>query len=256
MSKPVKPAAIWIAWVFLVAACLFGAVPDRALAEATTGDAIAGMSLEGFSDWMSFYYQSKQPQVLPAAIARASELGILAGKGLLPMVGFLAGTFSDNPDRIDATLKAAKALPTRDYQVVLTAAVLGTKPGSAQQNALSEQLDADGQWLLKALMARGIHAKSDVAPTSGEALDFLWGVFFATGDTKSVLPIIATIAKPEEPKEPTQEDIMTLAVHSAAAWSLGSNARQHPAIMELCKKEMKRQPPEIAGKLKEIVEGS
>jgi hypothetical protein len=254
MSSMTKPISIWIAWILLVAAGLFSVHRDPALAQTTTVDSFASMGREDFGQWMSFYYESKRPEVMPAAIARASEIGIFSGDALPPMVGFLAGYFSDNPSRIDATLGEAKSLPSRAYQAVLTAAVLGAEPGSTQQNALFDQLDADGQWLIKAFIASGVHAKNDVKTSSATALDFLWGVFFATGDTKSVLPIVATIGMPK--KAATQEDLMVLAVHKAAAWSLDSNAHQHPEIMQLCKKEMGLQPPEIAKELRKIVEGS
>jgi hypothetical protein len=65
-----------------------------------------------------------------------------------------------------------------------------------------------------------------------------------------VLPIMATI---DRPKAPT--DALTLAIHGAAKWSLGSNARQHPVIMQLCKEQIDLQPPEIASELRKIVAG-
>jgi hypothetical protein len=224
-------------------------------AQSTTADAVAGMDREAFGQWMALYYRSKQPQVMPAAIARASAIGIFAGEGLPPMLGFLAGYFAENPDRVDASLSAARSLPARDQQVVLTAAVLGARPGSAEQNALFGRLDNDGHWLVDALIARGIHGKNEVDTISPDALDFLWGVFFATGDAKSVLPIIATIGPVAKPENPTAQDMLKLAIHGAAEWSLGANARQHPAIMALCKAEIDHQPPEIAAKLRRIVQG-
>ncbi len=221
-----------------------------ASAESASSDRFADATMEELSDWLTFYYRSKQPEDIPSFIRRSGAEGLLRGKTLPPLLGFLTGFVAESPDHGKAALAAARSLPAPDYQAVVIAVILGTKPQSEANGEARGALDAYGRKLLAALDAAGIRAKDDVRPISPHALDFLWGVFFATGDAHAVLPIVATIVIPQDSR-----DAMELAVHGAARWSLRSNARQHPAIMKLCRQEIAHQPPEIAAELREIVAG-
>ena len=77
-------------------------------------------------------------------------------------------------------------------------------------------------------------------------LDMLWASFFATGDDRYVLRVIRALSAAPQDKSPA-------IVAAAARWSLTANARQHSAVLDVCRKEMPRQPEAVAAVLRDVV---
>ncbi len=162
----------------------------------------------------------------------------------------MAGYLRDNPDRLKATLAAMDGLPESDRQNTLAAAFLAAAPGSLEATSRRARLNDSGRRLLDRANDAGIRSGDQVAPLSPYALDYMWGLFFATGDAKAVLPMIASLGTVQDPNG----DAMKMMIAAAAEWSLGSNAKQHKAIRDFCAAQIPLQPPAIAAKLKTIVE--
>jgi hypothetical protein len=236
---------------FLIFTSGISIAPTTRIAAAQSADANAGpeMSPAGFSDWMMVYYQAPRPDVVPAAVAKALEIQLFDGQHLPSLIGFMAGYFRDNPKQLDKAVEATDV--AADRQIILASALLTAASGTPEATAITGRLNPDGQQILDTLSQMGIHTDGKVDPTSPFALDYAWGVFFATGDTRAVLPIVAALATP-----PKSDDVRPAMVAAAAGWSLGANARQHKKILDFCKTQISRQPADIAAKLKKIVEGA
>jgi len=220
-----------------------------ARAETVTVDALMAMDEPAFSDWFTHYYRAPHPELIRAAIRKVSQSGYLTDQNKVPPIaGFLANAFAARPEALEQTVAdAALALPDQDFQVIQVIAILALNADPKQQGKLAGRLDAFGKRVLAWFEAAGIHGHDRVAAVSPYALDFIWGAFFATGDSDLVLPLVGAIADPKD------QDVLHLMVSKAANWSLGSNAQQHPKILALCKAQIAQQPPEIAEKLKKIV---
>jgi hypothetical protein len=179
---------------------------------------------------------------------KALEVQLFDGEHLPSLIGFMAGYFRDHPKQVENAIGATEV--PGDRQIMLASARLYAPPGSAETAALEAQIKSDGRDVLDTLDQLGIHTGGKVDPTSPYALDYAWGVFFATGDARAVLPIVAALATPPQSDDPRPKLV------AAAEWSLGSNARQHKKILDLCKAQALQQPPDIAAKLRKIVDGA
>lgn len=219
---------------------------SRALAQ--SDGAVA--SPEDFSRWLTFYYQAPQPKAVPAVAASAIERRLFDARHAASFMGFMAGYLQHNPDMLEATLLAMQGLPEQDRQGTLVAAWLAAAPGSLEAASRRARLNDSGRRLLERANDAGIRPGDQVAPLSPYALDYMWGMFFATGDAKAVLPMVSLLAVAQDPNG----DAMTMMTAAAAEWSLRSNAKQHKAIRDFCAAQIPRQPPDIAAKLKAIVE--
>jgi len=228
-------------------ACRLPIAASRVAAAQSAG-ANAGpeMSPENFGDWMMYYYQAPHPDVVPAAVAQALKVHLFGSDHLPSLIGFMAGYFRDNPKQLDKVVAATEM--AGDQQIILASALLLQSSGTREAAA---KLNADGRDVLDTLDQIGIHTEGNVDPISPYALDYAWGVFFATGDTRVLLPIVAALATP-----PKSNDARPVLIAAAAEWSLGANARQHKKVLDFCKAQVSKQPADIAAKLKKIVDGA
>jgi hypothetical protein len=72
------------------------------------------------------------------------------------------------------------------------------------------------------------------APTSPHEMDLLWADFFITGEYEPVSRILDVLDVPQEKSNPIMRRV--------AGWSLRSNMRQHPKLVELLRKHADQRP--------------
>jgi len=209
-----------------------------------------GISPDDFGNWMMVYYQAPQPNAVPDAAARAIKLRLFDAQHAPSFMGFMAGYLLDNPKMLGATLAAMQGLPESDRQYTLAAAWLAAAPGSLEATSRRARLNESGQRLLDRANDAGIRPGDQVAPLSPYALDYMWGMFFATGDANVVRPMVALLGTARDPNG----DATTMMTAAAAEWSLGANAKQHKAIRDFCAAQIPLQPAAVAAKLKAIIE--
>jgi hypothetical protein len=238
--------ALIIALAFLMVGAVRGAVADT-----LTAEQFLALNEQAFSKWFTYYYQSPQPELVPAAIRKMSQFGYMTRQQTLPpMAGFIASYLATHPERKQAIIADAKSLPDRDYQTILVLLFLAADSDAAKARETVLGLSDYGNSLLTWFQANGIFGDDRVEPTSPSALDFIWGSFMETGNAELVVPLIGVIVPPKDHK-----DVLMVVISGAARWSLSSNAKQHPKIMELCKRQIPKEPPAIAAELRKIVEG-
>lgn len=245
-------------WTFIVAVLISAiglsitaAIPRAALAQSGDLNADATLTPEVISDWMITYYQAPQPKAGPRIFAKALAIDMFGGGNLMSVMGFMTGYFRDNPDQLNASFDAARTLSADDQQVILVSARLAAPPGTPEAIALDVRLDAKGRKLLAIMNEMGIHAGGQVDPNTVFALHYIWSYFFATGDTRIVLPVIAAMV-PQAESGPDRG--IQIVVGREAEAELGAMALGHKAIRDFCEAQIATQPPEIAVKLRKIVE--
>jgi AcrR family transcriptional regulator len=234
--------------VFLVASIAMSAIDGISSAVAQSNG--AEVSPNDFSDWVEFYYQAPKPDVVPGATARAIEKRLFDARHAPLFMGFMTGFLRNNPEMLQATLDAMDGLPESDRQYTLAAAWLAAPAGSREATSRRTRLNQSGQSLLDRANAAGIRPGDQVAPLSPYALDYMWGLFFATGDSKAVLPIVSLLGAAQDPNG----ESMAPTTAAAAEWSIRANAKRHKVIRDFCAAQIPLQPSVIAAKLKTIVE--
>lgn len=113
-----------------------------------------------------------------------------------------------------------------------------------QQNTEKYNADFDR---FKAVKFLDIWADSIHHP---EHLDMLWADFFATGNEQSVKKIITKLSDLDSP------DYFDVATAGSAQWSLASNARHHPKVLDICKREREMADDGLKVVLDRIVESA
>ena len=155
-------------------------------------------------------------------------------------VGFLAVVFAENPNQLQGWIlnhtftgnikeTIEKALWLSGNSKMITA-LFGEIPGYTRSTAPS---------LLSLKLTRA------------EDLDMMWGAFSASGNVAYVNKVIDVL----DDKFPlTGDESMDKLTRDAAAWSLGSNMRQHELVDRLIHKELTVRSDLVKKKLQTIVE--
>lgn len=229
-----------------IAACVAIGAASSALAQADE---------EELEKRITYFYENPDLDTLPDLVSKLYGAGMMSGNAAVPMMGFLAPLFERHPERIDAII--AGPYP-RDAQRVFAYALLFA--GMNQKAAAYTQQKG---WPKDAVAgfaeARRSLLESPITQTA--ELDVLWGASSATGDKRYAARIIDVVAesltsgkfqvvdvdyvgnprnlrKSESPElaqivgRYKDDDLEELMMSGSALWSLGSNARQHPFVME------------------------
>ena len=186
----------------------------------------------GGDDWLTYYYRDPRPDQTVAQLKAWSSEGTLQNANArAPLTGFLSQVFRQNAAQIAEWYEQCKNLPKADLEFIAMAIWMSnTKEGreliqKKHPGAFGEKDPPDILTL-----------KLD----SASALDLLWGYYFATGDSKALRRIIAMFRYADAPKQvkglPDRRAPFYTVLPEAAKWSLGSNAQQHPKVLEDCRK--------------------
>jgi hypothetical protein len=198
-------------------------------------------AVEGFSRFLTFYYQHPQPERIGEFLVAAQKLGLLDDmQTVFPVFGFLAGVFHDNPGRLTAwTATIAPDDARLGGAVLLGLRHAGTPEATQEGEVLLMHMPQ-----LEPLIAKYPSQPLTELPLDHPGLlDALWGNFFATGSAAPVERIMTALpwADRPSPQKPTQENTRQLLIGNAARWSLVSNAYQHPRVLEICENALKNQ---------------
>lgn len=200
--------------------------------------------------WFTYYYQKPEPAKVGDALAEASRRGLYrGGTNAPPWFGFLAGALAKSPMTAAATVKRLATLPEDDQPIV----VFGIwYSGLPQTKPLLQQVARDmpaQKGIVEQLSATAAPRMTDIPlEQGGWVLDMLWGNFIATGDEAPVLRIISAL-----PWSQTRGNSARMSVGGSARWSLTANAALHPRVMQICRKQAKTQPPEVARILADVI---
>lgn len=169
---------------------------------------IQPLSEEESEQVFSYYYQQQDPQRLMQALAAFED--IYKPHMEAPITGFLSALALQRP---------------QDWQIVKH--MFFTE--SSELNRIWASVEQRKEIMEEML------SKKNVIVVSPEDLDFLWGAFSATGDTRFV-EIIARTAK---------FPLTNPLVKAAAEWSMSSQREQHPLVDKALQKDIEIEKDDV-----------
>lgn len=164
-------------------------------AAAVTRDDNRSMTTGELDRFATYYYLDPQPDRIPAAINALGPSGFLEHRATA-YLGFFAGVFAANPDRI-----------------------------AEWKRVILRQYDPARSQLLKALKLSGSPDSLKKYEETLAANDQYWGAFFATGDPAYVREVIGQLKCFDE-----TDDANRFAVGAIALWSLAFHGPHHPLV--------------------------
>ena len=189
-------------------------------------------------DWITHYYKDPSPDRFVAEVRRLSRTGIMSRRGARgPLTAFLSRILNANPDHIKQWVDALMELPEEDKNILLDATWYSdTKEGRQylKDKGSSEHFKMDAPDIL------------ELDLTTPGTLDMLWGYFMATGQKEPIFRIVKALElgkfqgalerfKSSELKtEKEKKEAISEAIFRAAMWSLESNCKLHPRVLEYC----------------------
>lgn len=233
--------------------------------------------------WINQYRHHPEPEQVPLAVHGLSRLGVLTDtEGAGVYVGFLAGVFAKNPDKVDALI--VKMLPMSEehqWAIVRAIAYSGLPDWRTvlQRNAarmparrvmieryLSGKLptldqapiEKDETWrdrMREQMLIVNYFSKPkkefglDLTP---DVLDTLWGYFYATGEYRPLSRIILMLRWTRE-----RDVLEKLTLGSMAKYTLAINSSRNPDLLARVKwAETQPLPDNVKPVLTEIVEAA
>lgn len=230
--------------------------------------------------WMDGYRHRPEPRRLPAAVKALSQSMTFKDPETAGFyVGFISGVIraelpSADPKRIDALLARMPPLPPQDQWVLVRAIAYSGVPHwrqvlrqaapkvPARREMIAAYLagrlptldaialDQSPTWLEKLRMSLSNRTAAPVSTfaNSPELLDTLWGQYFATGSEAPVRRILTML-----PWAKDRDSIERLTVGSLAKVTLANHASRNPDLMAMLKDIQRRQPPESAKLMAEVI---
>jgi hypothetical protein len=207
-------------------------------------------------NWMMHYYQHPVPDQLVDAIRSLAAAQMLKGQKMrtgfwnrilgrtprppmidawqrctdAPLIAFAAKVFEKNPSSIDGWLDALQQLREEQKRSLWIAAWFSGTAGVGSALRRQAQKTSKGAvQFIDELLSQSPRPIDDLPINGPVILDMLWGAFFATGDERYVLRIVAALGAVASP-----QGTPAFALGSSALWSLTSNAKQHPRVKEVC----------------------
>lgn len=188
--------------------------------------------------WITYQYLSNDPERAPEMIESFVSAGghtVDPNANALGVIGvFLGRLGAAHPAVLDDWTEAAVGLST-ESRLVFGYAVWDADPAGAGprlERIAGAMDDADAPALLE-LIGQQPPDLAALTPDSPGVLDFWWAAFMAEGDTAWVDRVLSVIPAPGVSFEQSGlSDPARMEVAKAAAWSLTSNAAQHPRVLE------------------------
>jgi len=240
-------------------------------------------SKEAILGWINQYRHHPEPEQVPAVVHGLSRLGVLTDtEGAGVYIGFLAGVFAHNRDKVDALI--ARMLPLSeehqwaivraiaysglpDWRTVLqrNAGRMPARPVMIERYLAGKlptldqaPIEKDETWGERArahmLFANYFSKpKKDIAlDLTPDLLDTLWGYYYATGDDRPLSRIILMLRWTKE-----RDVLEKLTLGSMAKYTLAINSGRSPDLLARIKwAETQPQPDNVKPVLKEIVEAA
>jgi len=194
-------------------------------------------------DWVTSYYLKPDPAGLLEKFKKLATDGSLENPSVhAPLIAFISQVMKANPKRIAGWLDALEKLKLGHEE-------LGVFYNAAWFSNTKEARDY--------FRKKGITAFDDappdilkLEPKDPGVIDMWWGYFFATGSKAPIRRIVDAL---ELTRPGEGSDRLQVATHGAVRWSLASNCRQHPRVMEYCKEILSKLPEAQRATLEKVL---
>lgn len=238
-------------WVWL-AALLLGLAPvPVAVAKAPQPKQAKLETPEQILRWINGFRANPQPDRLAESARAMSKAGLFRDPETAGVyIGFIAGVIGSDPKQAEKRIAALFPLPPEEQVVIVKAiAFSGLADWKAVLGRTSERMPAR-----RVLIDRYIFGKAppllELPLESGPlVLDALWGYYFAAASEPHAMRIVAGLAWSKEKK-----DLEKLTVAGMAQWTLASNAVRDHELLQLLRRQLMLQPPEVRAALKDLIE--
>jgi hypothetical protein len=198
------------------------------------------------------YYRNPQPEAVGDMLAALDRDPAFRQNrsAAMPTAGFLAGVFMAHPERVAEWASRSAELGAEIRRTVWFALWLADTAATRQYLRQRQEAaaGADREYLAK-LTQRWPGSLAKLRPTHPGQVDMLWGAFFSSGDGDYVRGIVSILPLLED-----RENALRFAMGAAAKWSLKSNGRRHPRVLEVCRAEAAAAKGAMRRILDEIVE--
>lgn len=196
--------------------------------------------LETAQRWMTYQYLLNTPEQAPAMVGGLLDAGWHTvnpdANALGVLTVFLGRLGAANPGVLDAWAEAAGVEGVApEFAFVLAYALWDADPANAapRLRRIAGVLDGPEAADLVELIGQTPPDLRLITPDSPLVLDYWWAAFLATGDVGWADLVLGVIPAPGVSfEESGLSDPARMEVARAAAWSLTSNAAQHPRVLE------------------------
>jgi hypothetical protein len=209
------------------------------------------MSDDEFSNWVTYYYLSPQPQRLSSGLKYFCNSKLYNNELMLPMMSFFVAALKDKDAILEKTYVEMNKSGTNTQRIFFLD-VLWLINTNKSRNLIDK---AANEWTAEAVQNKIKQQKQSrpydaliIPIVSPQVLDMLWATFFATGNEEAIQRIIYALPLADE------KQASKLLIGNAAKWSLESNAKQHKKVLMICKKELKKQKGSTRNLLEEILD--
>jgi hypothetical protein len=198
------------------------------------------VSLDTAQHWMTYQYLLNTPEQAPAMVRGLLDAGWHTvnpdANALGVLTVFLGRLGAANPGVLDAWTEAAGTEGVApEFAFVLAYALWDAQPDQAapRLRRIAGVLEGQEAADLVELIGQTPPDLRLLTPDSPMVLDYWWAAFLATGDTAWADLVLAVIPAPGVSfEESGLSDPARMEVARAAAWSLSSNAAQHPRVLD------------------------
>jgi hypothetical protein len=215
---------------------------------------------DDLSGMMMHFYEQPDPQRIEPLLQGLSEQRVLDNPIAIPPVqGFIASAAQRYPDQVAGWARVISTLPASDQAQLWPAIWLaGTDESRA---ALASARDAGLEAASRQEFENPPPALRTLVVGTPSHMDFLWGAFFASGDTAYLDPILGVLDWDLAEIEKTfyadeARGRYLLAVWTTAQWGLRSNAKHHAAVLTFCQERLETAQEPRASLLRQIVAGA
>jgi hypothetical protein len=196
-----------------------------------------------WSQWMSQYYRTPQPDQVVKAVYGLSKSGYFErAENRTAAIGFFAGVFSQNPDRVGEWMSEFRNLPVAEQRLVAAALwYSGLPQGREHLLALARNSRSDMRADIEQLVQQKMVSLRDTPVLSESSLNLQWGAFLATGESQHVVNVLAALGS----REP--------GLSNQARFALAQNAAAHQRVYEICQNQLSRQPQAVQEQLHAVL---
>ena len=193
--------------------------------------------------WLNGYYKKPMPQQFASVFLDLSDSGYFDKQENIPVaVGFIASVFAQNPGRVNQWMDLMREVPEAHQRILVSALWYSGNPKGAEYlRAFAQDCSPALRRDLLALSNSRADLRS-AGVLSVSSLNLQWGAFLATGDKTPVRNILAALGSQNNSK-----------LSQEVRWSLAQNAAQHPAVLDICRDELARQPNEVRETLRAVI---
>lgn len=245
-AKALFPVALSLMPVLLLASCGNEAPPTGPGSASPAAEAAPqpvpqpAIPLETAQRWMTYQYLINTPEQAPAMVRGLLDSGWHTvnpdANALGVLTVFLGRLGAANPGVLDAWAEAAGAEGVApEFAFVLAYALWDADPANAapRLRRIAGVLDGQEAADLVELIGQTPPDLRLITPDSPLVLDYWWAAFLATGDVGWADLVLGVIPAPGVSfEESGLSDPARMEVARAAAWSLTSNAAQHPRVLQ------------------------